>query len=192
LEEELSFSHYHAKAQRFRLLKLTLILALVGLIAFVDYVTGYQRPMIALYGLPIAIMGWYFGTWQATLLAIVSAFAWGWADLASGHHYDVLSMFALNAVNSLIYFLLVVVCVHYVHRSHELSSRLRRAFSGEIVICTQCERIRSPDLHWTKFEAYVREHADARVMTKVCADCARQSYAVFSAGGANPENPKAG
>lgn len=158
-------------------IKAGMIVLLAAGITYVDYVTGYQRPIIALYGLPIALITWYYGTFKGYLLAILSVFAWGWADIASGHPYDSEWVFVLNGANCLAFFLTIVFSVHYASRNTVLVRRLQRAFSGEISICTQCEKIRSPDDTWSNFESYLREHSDATTKHKVCPTCARDSYA---------------
>ena len=159
------------------LIRASMILSLTAVITYVDYVTGYQRPIIALYGLPIALITWYYGSFIGNLLAILSVFAWGWADIASGHPYDSELVFVLNAANCLAYFLTIVISVHFASRNMVLVRRLQRAFSGEISICTQCARIRSPDDTWNNFESYLREHSHATIKHKVCPTCARGSYA---------------
>lgn len=180
MEESASFAKNHLKTKRLRLINATMIIVLNAAIVLLDYLTGYQRSIIALYGLPIALMAWNYGTLQGIGLSILSLCAWGWADIASGHPYESLDLFIFNAVNCLVFFLAVVYGVHFATRSAQLNLRLRRAFSGDIVICSQCEKIRSPDDHWSKFEDYLIENSSAMVMHKVCPDCARQGYALFS------------
>jgi len=59
-------------------------LVLVGIVGYVDYVTGYERSLILLYLVPIFLATW-FGTFPDGLtIAVVSGVVWIVADLSAG------------------------------------------------------------------------------------------------------------
>ena len=51
-------------------------LCLVALIAFLDYVTGYDVRLAILYLVPIALASWRLGAGAGTFMAIASTLAW--------------------------------------------------------------------------------------------------------------------
>jgi len=63
---------------------LTTCLLLVGVIGYVDYLTGYDRPLLLFYLLPISLAAW-FGSFLAGLgIAVVSIAVSMLSDLAAG------------------------------------------------------------------------------------------------------------
>src|SRR6266511_5317695 len=68
-------------------LRATLLVAslfLVGIIGYFDYLTGYERPLLLFYLVPISLATW-FGSLQIGLgVAVVSVAASMLSDLASG------------------------------------------------------------------------------------------------------------
>jgi len=160
-------------------LKYLAILGLTGMIGYVDYLTGYQRSVIALYSLPLALAVRTFGFGVGLAHAVLTTLFWGWIDIVSGDPYTTADIFGLSAANCLFFFVAVVFLTHYSMQNNELNKRLLRAFAGELAICRQCEKIQSPDDHWSHFTAYLAENSTAIVKHKICPDCARMVYAAF-------------
>lgn len=153
------------------LFRLFAIIACLGLIGYLDYVTGYELPLFALYVIPIAMTVWFFGPFLGAIVAVASIILWGWIDIVGGHEYSTSWMFYLAAVNRLFFFAITVIGLRYVKSNFELHQRLRRAFIGEMSICSHCDKILGPDGRWTSFENYIRENTDAVIKHKVCGDC---------------------
>jgi Diguanylate cyclase, GGDEF domain len=61
---------------------------LTAAIGVLDWVTGYELSVLALYLLPPAWAGWHAGRRAAVGLAIAGAATWLWADLMAGHPYS--------------------------------------------------------------------------------------------------------
>jgi signal transduction histidine kinase len=62
----------------------TTCLVLVAVTGYLDYLTGYERPLLLFYLLPICLATW-FGTLPLGMgLAILSVAAWIWSDIAAG------------------------------------------------------------------------------------------------------------
>jgi GGDEF domain-containing protein len=57
-------------------------------IALLDWVTGYEVSVLALYLLPPALAGWHGGRRAAIALSLLGTGAWLWADLFAGHPYS--------------------------------------------------------------------------------------------------------
>ena len=174
-------AHDHAHAAHDRraapLPRVLLICALLGVIGYLDFATGYETPVFALYAFPIALAVWALGGIPGSLVALASIVIWGYTDIGAGHRYSSDWLFYLAAANRLVFFFAVVLCIRYMQRFVELNERLRRAFTGDITLCSQCHKIRSQDGHWSDFETYLRENTDAHLLHKVCTDCAREQYA---------------
>jgi signal transduction histidine kinase len=59
-------------------------LLLVALIGYVDYATGYERPLLLFYLLPISLAVWFGNLLFGLLIAVIAIAAWMWSDLAAG------------------------------------------------------------------------------------------------------------
>jgi signal transduction histidine kinase len=69
---------------RSRTALISVCLLLVGIVGYVDYVTGYERSLILLYFVPIFLATW-FGTFPDGLtIAVASGVVWIVADLSAG------------------------------------------------------------------------------------------------------------
>jgi signal transduction histidine kinase len=59
-------------------------LFLVGIIGYVDYLTGYERPLLLLYLLPISLAAWFGGVVISLEIAVLSVAVSMLSDLAAG------------------------------------------------------------------------------------------------------------
>lgn len=59
-------------------------LVLIGLVGYVDYLTGYERSLLLFYLLPISMAAWFGGFVFSLVLAAVCVLVWVLSDLASG------------------------------------------------------------------------------------------------------------
>jgi signal transduction histidine kinase len=82
-------------------------LALAMLVAFIDYLTGYEVTVWPFYSIPILLMIWFGDRKLAVLISVVSTFAWWWADKASGHIYSSEWLRIWDAIVKLMFFCLV-------------------------------------------------------------------------------------
>jgi len=51
-----------------------------------------------------------------------------------------------------------------------------KILTGLIPICSYCKNIRNDKGYWTKLEAYIQEHSDARFSHSICRECAEKHY----------------
>ena len=59
-------------------------LFLVAIIGYIDYATGYERPLLLFYLLPISLAVWFGNLLFGLIVAVVAIGAWMWSDLAAG------------------------------------------------------------------------------------------------------------
>lgn len=156
---------------------LALLFISMGLCGFVDYATGYEVSVFALYVVPIILGMRLFGTSAGVAVAVGCALVWLVADQQSGHRYEQPWVLYWNALHRLFFFLCVVLAFHHVRLALTSNARRLRALAGPIPFCAQCHRIGADDGHWHRFESYLGEQVGAQPLRKVCPDCAREAYA---------------
>jgi diguanylate cyclase (GGDEF)-like protein len=86
---------------------LTIGLAAIGLIGWIDYLTGYDLSFSIFYVAPIALVAWYGSRSDSILIALVSAVIWFFVDISSGHPYLHLFAPVWNAAVRLGYFSII-------------------------------------------------------------------------------------
>ena len=59
-------------------------LLLVAVVGYIDYVTGYERPLLLFYLLPISLAVWFGSLLFGLSVAVIAIVAWMWSDLAAG------------------------------------------------------------------------------------------------------------
>jgi diguanylate cyclase (GGDEF)-like protein len=77
---------------------------LTAAIGALDWISGYEVSVLALYLLPPALAGWYAGRRWAIGMAVLGAAVWLVADLMSGHPYSHAAIPYWNAVARLTIF----------------------------------------------------------------------------------------
>jgi len=63
-------------------------LAVLVLIGWLDYITGYEFGFFIFYFIPVAISAWYCGSKDGICTAIASAFCWYLSDRFTNHPYS--------------------------------------------------------------------------------------------------------
>jgi signal transduction histidine kinase len=129
-------------------------LALVGVIGFVDYATGYEVTVFPFYSIPILLAVWFGNPRLATVISICSALVWWEADTASGHVYTREWLQPWDAFVRLIFFCLVMFAGTAVRQQRDASrarvallERLHR-LEQDIIHISERERQRiGRDLH---------------------------------------------
>lgn len=64
------------------------MIALVLVIGFIDYITGYEVSLFIFYGVPIFLIAWFCDKKLALLTALIAGITWWWADIQAGHPYQ--------------------------------------------------------------------------------------------------------
>lgn len=84
-------------------------LMLVGLVAFVDTITGPELAFYVFYFAPIALVSWYAGRWPGVFLAVCSAGAWVGSFLMSGGHFSTHLVLVWNSLIRLTSFAIIAL-----------------------------------------------------------------------------------
>ena len=93
-----------------------LALALAGVVGYVEYATGYDFHLTALFLVPICWAAWVVGRRAGLLLAVVCTVIWLVADLATGHPYKHPVIPYWNALMLLAFFVVIGYCAFRVPR----------------------------------------------------------------------------
>ena len=86
-------------------------MALIGtlIVGFFDYITGYEISFFLFYAGPILFAVWFLDRNCTTLIVLVSAIVWWWADWKAGHPYFASWVQIWETVVRLIFFSFVAV-----------------------------------------------------------------------------------
>src|SRR5207237_8768894 len=57
---------------------------LVAVVGYIDYVTGYERPLLLFYLLPISLAVWFGSLLLGLSFDVFVIVAWMWSDLTAG------------------------------------------------------------------------------------------------------------
>ena len=121
--------------------------ALVLIIGYIDYITGYEISIFVFYALPILIAVWYADKQCGIFMALLSAIVWWWADEKAGHPYMMSWIPAWETMIRLSFFLFVVIGVSALKAQYELMERSQR-LEREIIRISEREQQRiGQDLH---------------------------------------------
>lgn len=149
--------------------QLLLVLGMVAVCGWIDYLSGYELTVTLIYAVPI-VYARQADSLAGLLTALLCAITWALADVASGHVRSSLWLLGVDTLHRLAYFSLVSVAA-----SHALpffgrddASHLRR--------CTQCPKIEVRRGDWALPSTLQVRHAPP-TRPSVCPDCARHAYA---------------
>lgn len=144
---------------------------------WVDYITGYELSVFALYALPVILATRFFGLTGGVASSILCTAIWIAADIGAGHPHALWWMVYWNGLHRCIFFVCVALAFHHARASLRAKTRSPNALLNTLPVCTQCQRIAAKDGHWHRLESYLCEHAGTPPLHKVCPDCARARYA---------------
>lgn len=147
------------KTRRLKILIYLACLAMLGLLGWVDYATGYELGFFVFYSAPVGIAAWNLGRWPAVGMSLVASLAWALADSYSGAKYS--TRFALYWNNGIHFasFIINAVAIARIKaeldRRHQLAAELEalrktlRAVAGQLPTCPRCgqphDRASAPD-----------------------------------------------
>ena len=161
---------------------LALILG-VGLLCFLDYLTGIELNFFVFYFLPVSIAAFMFGLMPAVAISVLCAGGWAIADIMNNHVYSTPVFAVWNTLIRLIAFLSIGWAVSTItallDKERSLSSQLRetlaeiKVLTGLLPICAGCKKIREGDGSWKVLEQYMEKHSTVQFTHSLCPDCAR-------------------
>jgi len=86
-----------------------LCLGIVGFVAWLDYLTGYEMFFFIFYLSAVFIAVWYVGAFLGGLISALSVTAWVSTNIAAGKHYSSYFIPVWNAAIMFLFYLVVVV-----------------------------------------------------------------------------------
>lgn len=154
-----------------------LVAMLLALSGAVDYATGTEVSVFLLYLMPVMLATRWLGAAAGTWAALGAGAVWVLADVACGHVYSQDWILWINAANRLATFLLAVVLVAHLSRDRDQAVKRWQGLTQSLAVCQRCDKVRAQDGQWRAPLQHLEELGGAQIQTKVCADCARRSYA---------------
>ncbi|HET8723027.1 MAG TPA: ATP-binding protein [Anaeromyxobacteraceae bacterium] len=109
--------------------------ALLGLLTWIDYATGYELELFALYILPVGIAAWWGSRRGGLAVSVAGAVCWYVSDRLSGHPYS---------VPLLIYWSAFMRLVAYVVAALALSAIQEQARRREALLHVVSHDLRTP------------------------------------------------
>lgn len=108
---------------------LTVAILLIGLIGYLDYVTGYEASLLLFYLLPVTLAIWYGNLWVGLAFSILSVSASVVSDVASGspgvHYWNVGMALAAYVIFTLLFSKLRTLLFELDQRVRERTEELR-------------------------------------------------------------------
>jgi hypothetical protein len=162
-------------------LVLTGCFLLLGLLGYLDYVTGYEMSFFVFYSVPVGLAAWYLGRWPAIGLALAATVTWLLADYFSGAKYSAPFFYYWNGVIHFLAFIINAVTIAKIKsdldRRQALAAELEstqkalRTVSGLLTACPACGKPRdgAEGNRETELAAFAR--ARPEFAGTLCADC---------------------
>jgi hypothetical protein len=94
-----------------RVLVLAACFASLGLLGWLDHITGYELGFFVFYSVPIGIAAWYAGRWPAIGVALAATITWLLADELSGAKYSTHFYYYWNSSVHFLAFLINAVTI---------------------------------------------------------------------------------
>jgi len=99
-----------------RPIQISLGLALIGIVGFLDSLTGYEISFSLFYVIPIGLVGWLTSRRFGIIFSLISALVWLGADLSPDHYYSHPLIPIWNSLIRLAFFILITVLLAEVKR----------------------------------------------------------------------------
>ena len=151
-------------------------IALLAVVGWIDFRTGYEISVYALYAFPIAWIVWTVSMTWGVVLSLLASAAWLWADFADNHAYAHAWIPWERGCMRMIIFAFIAYSFHQFRRDLEIKNRKLRQLEGILPVCIACNRISDGTGHWTDLGTYLRRHSAAKPETQLCPDCTSIRY----------------
>ncbi len=134
--------------------RLRLILAgcflLLGLLGWLDYLTGYEMSFFVFYSVPVGLAAWFVGRPAAIAVALAATITWLLADSFSGAKYSAPFFYYWNTTIHFLAFMINAVTIAEIKkdldRRHALAAELEatratlRSVAAQLPCCPACGR----------------------------------------------------
>jgi hypothetical protein len=158
-------------------LTLTLALAQLAVVGWLDYITSYEISLAIFYYLPIAYAAWHLGRLWSFVFSILCATTLTWVEVASGQHYSSDWVVAERVVMQVLVFGFVAFSFNYFKRAIAQEKEKVRRLEGMLTFCSCCHKLRDEQGNWTDLNSFLREGRGVETEAKLCPTCAREMYA---------------
>ncbi len=156
-------------------------LAATLVVAWLDYATGLELGVSALYLLPVLLAAWFAGWRWAVALALLNAAALSVVNTLSGHLYSHPFYQGWELLNHALVYLSVAVAVvalrQALGREKALNLELNWAIEevgelkGLLPVCAWCHKVRDDQGYWGQLETYIEARTHASFTHGICPDC---------------------
>jgi hypothetical protein len=155
--------------------------ALLALITWIDWATGYEFELFVFYYLPVAIAAWCASRRWGVAFGVAAAISWSISDRLAGHVYSRAWYAYWESFIRLLAFLTIAFTVAKIRESlaheralnRELAESLERVrvLEGLIPVCAWCRRVRDDEGYWDRLEAYVSTRTGVTFTHGICPAC---------------------
>jgi len=152
-------------------------LVVVLLIAFADYLTGYEVSVGVFYTVPVILAVWFCGKWPGLIMAVLTIAVRHGVDLANRHPFPHPWVHAWNDGIRFANLLLILYGTVAAKFQIEAGRNQIKSLQGILPICTSCKRIRGKDGYWTEIDSYLRAHSLGEPSPKLCPECSMRHFA---------------
>ena len=186
--------------------KATLALSylLLGVLGYIDYITGWELNFFLFYYAPISIVAWRLSRRSGMVMALCCAVCWYGVDLATDHPYSQAWFGVWNSGLRLLSFLILAMALSTIREDGErlnaTNGRLQktlddlersiaqvRKMQEQIqIVCAWTNRIRHEG-RWVKFEEFLSSNLNLKFSHGMSEEAAKQMMAELDAQGAVPE-----
>jgi len=159
--------------------------AIIFVLGWLDWQTGYKLNFFVFYFIPIIIAAWYYGIEWTIAFSIISALIWYLADKLSGHSYSSNIFLVWNTLIRLSSFIIIGLSVCRINDLLESeqtkTASLKKALlqikilESFLSICCVCKKIRDDEGNWQQLESYISKHSDTKFSHGYCPECAKKA-----------------
>ncbi len=143
----------------------------VPAVCVLDYITGYEVKLIALYACVVAFGTWRIGVVAGVVAAVVFSVFSTWAEGTPGPVFSASWVVIVNVISRFAIYAFVAASFHHFKRGADRAQRELEAFKGNICFCSVCNKVDGGDRFWMDFPSYVRRNSGASLEFKICPIC---------------------
>jgi ribosomal protein S27AE len=153
-------------------ISLIIALALLAVVTWVDYATGYEISVFFLYVFPLAWTAWFLGLSSGLWLSLLVTLAHLWTDWARGLHYSHDWIAWERGLANFVLCAFIVLSIHTLRRGRKTDRERIRQLEELLQICPNCGRINHADDQWVDLKTCLRERPTTQPERRLCPACA--------------------
>jgi len=156
-------------------------LLLLGVLGYLDYITGYEMSFFVFYSVPVGVAAWWLGRWPAIGAALAATVTWLLADFLCGAKCSSPFFYYWNSTIHFLAFMINAVTIAKIKsdldRRQALAAELEstretlRAVSALLPVCPGCGKPRGGAVGNGESELTALASACPELAEALCADC---------------------